>query len=149
MSDTFSKLFFHVVFSTKERIKFLKPDLRVRLFEYMGGIAKNNNFQTVFTNGIDDHLHTLLLLKPNMAVSKAVQLLKGGSSKWIHDNFSDLKMFTWQSGFGAFSVSHSQVAKVIEYISKQEEHHKKMDFKDEYKKLLKINNIDYKEQYLF
>jgi len=95
MSDTFSKLFFHVVFSTKERIKFLKPDLRVRLFEYMGGIAKNNNFQTVFTNGIDDHLHTLLLLKPNMAVSKAVQLLKGGSSKWIHDNFLDLKMFTW------------------------------------------------------
>jgi len=149
MSNTFSNLLFHIVFSTKERAFLLSPELRERLYSYISGIANQNGFKIIITNGTDNHIHILLLLKPDVSVSKAVQLIKGGSSKWIHDNFSMLKTFSWQEGYGAFTVSASQINPTKQYISNQEQHHKTMTFQEEYLEFLKRNNVDYDTKYLF
>lgn len=109
MPNTYSNILFHVVFSVKERRCLLSIDLRRRLYPYICGIANKNNFRVLAVNGTDNHIHILLLLRPDMPVSKAVQLIKGGSSKWVHDNFSSLKIFSWQNGYGVFTVSASQV----------------------------------------
>jgi len=130
-------------------MKLLSKDLRERLFPYISGIANKNDFKTLTVGGTDDHIHILLSLKPETNVSKAVQLIKGGSSKWIHDNFSNLNIFSWQEGYGAFTVSISQIDVVKNYIANQEEHHKKMNFEEEYLELLKRNNIDFDPKYLF
>ncbi|OGH71485.1 MAG: transposase [Candidatus Magasanikbacteria bacterium RIFCSPLOWO2_01_FULL_43_20b] len=139
MSNTYSNLLFHAIFSTKERVKLLSKELRNRLFPYISGIANKNNFKILTSGGAGDHVHILLSLKPDLSVSKAVQLLKGNSSKWIHDNFTDLNIFSWQNGYGVFTVSRSQADIVENYIANQEEHHKKMSFEEEYIELLKRN----------
>lgn len=149
MSNTFSNLLFHIVFSTKERAPILSLELRERLYSYISGIANQNGFKITITNGTDNHIHILVLLKPDMSVSKSVQLIKGGSSKWIHDNFPTLKTFAWQEGYGAFTVSTSQINATKQYISNQEQHHKTMSFQEEYLEFLKRNNIDYNPNYLF
>jgi REP element-mobilizing transposase RayT len=149
MPTTYSNLLFHVVFSVKERVKLLSKDLRERLFPYISGIANKNNFKILISGGVNDHIHILLSLKPDTSVSKAVQLVKGGSSKWMHDNFSDLNIFSWQEGYGAFTVSVSQIDRIKNYIHNQEEHHKKMSFEEEYLELLKRNNIDFNPKFLF
>ena len=149
MANTYTNLFIHIVFSTKKRVPFLKKEIRNELYKYINGIAKMKNFQIPIMNGTDDHIHILLLLKPNIYVSKAVQYIKSSSSKWIHERFPDLRVFSWQEGYGAFSVSTSQIKKIKKYILNQEEHHKKMNFENEYKKLLEINNINFNRKYLF
>ena len=149
MPSTYSNLLFHVVFSTKERVRLLIKDARDRLYPYISGIANKNNFKTLIVGGTNDHIRVLLSLKPEISVSKAVQLIKGGSSKWLHDNFPDLNIFSWQEGYGAFTVSISQIDVVKNYIANQEEHHKKMSFEEEYLELLKRNNIDFNPKYLF
>ncbi|HBU06796.1 MAG TPA: IS200/IS605 family transposase [Candidatus Magasanikbacteria bacterium] len=149
MVNTYTNLFVHVVFSVKERRPLLNKELRNELFPYIIGIAKAKNFQIPIINGVDDHVHILMLLKPDLSVSQAVQFIKGGSSKWIHGRFNDLKIFTWQEGYGAFSVSTSQIDRVKKYILNQSIHHQKIDFKQEYRKLLEINNIEFTEKYLF
>lgn len=149
MPNTYTNIFFHVIFSVKERRPLLSPNLQYKLYPYVGGIAKKNKFQTISIGGTDNHIHILLSLRPDITISKAVQLIKGGSSKWIHNNFLDLKIFSWQEGYGAFTVSTSQIDNVKRYITNQEQHHKKIDFKQEYRELLKINNIDFDEEYLF
>jgi len=149
MPTTYSNLLFHIVFSTKERRKFLSGDLRERLYPYLSGIANKNDFKILIVGGTNDHIHILLSLKPDTSVSKAVQLVKGGSSKWIHDNFPALNTFSWQEGYGAFTVSVSQIDKIKNYIANQEGHHKKMNFEEEYVELLKRNKIDFNPEYLF
>lgn len=149
MANTYTNLFVHVVFSVKERRPLLNNELRSELFSYIIGIAKAKNFQILIINGVDDHVHILMLLKPDLSVSQAVQFIKGGSSKWIHERFGDLKIFSWQEGYGAFSVSISQIDKVKKYILNQSIHHQKLNFKQEYRKLLEINNIEFEEKYLF
>lgn len=149
MANTYTNLFIHVVFSVKERRPFLDKQLREELYPYIIGIAKVKDFQIPIINGTKDHVHILMLLKPDMSVAKAVQLVKSNSSKWIHEKFNDLKIFAWQEGYGAFTVSLSQLSKVKEYIANQEKHHEKMDFNQEYRQLLKMNNIEFTEKYLF
>lgn len=149
MPSTYSNLSFHTVFSTKERKRLLTKDVRDRLYPYISGIANKNNFKTLIVGGTDDHIHILLSLKPETSVSKAVQLIKGGSSKWLHDNFPNLNIFSWQEGYGAFTVSISQIDVVKNYIANQEQHHKKMTFEEEYLELLKRNHIDFNPTYLF
>ena len=149
MSNTFSNLLFHTVFSTKERRRLLSKGFRSHLFRYISGKADKNNFKTIKSGGTDDHIHVLLSLGPDLSVSKAVQLLKGNSSKWIHDNFPYLNLFSWQEGYGAFTVSKSQVGIIQKYITNQEEHHKKMSFEEEYVELLKKNQIGFDSRYLF
>ena len=127
----------------------MSRDLRERLFPYLSGIANKNDFKILIIGGTDDHIHILLSLRPEISVSKATQLIKGGSSKWLHDNFSDLNIFSWQEGYGAFTVSISQIDKIKNYIANQEKHHKKMSFQEEYLELLKRNNINFNPEYLF
>lgn len=149
MPSTYSNLLFHVIFSVKERRKLLSKELQNRFYPYISGITNKNGFKILIIGGTDDHVHILLSLRPDLPVSKAVQLIKGGSSKWIHDNFTDLKTFSWQEGYGVFTVSLSQVNIIKNYISNQEKHHKNTSFKDEYLKLLERNNIDFNSKYLF
>ncbi|MBI2437119.1 MAG: IS200/IS605 family transposase [Candidatus Magasanikbacteria bacterium] len=149
MANTYTNLFFHLVFSVKERRKLLSKDVRNRLYPYFGGIANGNDFKILSCGGVDDHVHILLSANPNISFSKIVQLIKGNSSKWIHDTFPDLKIFSWQEGYGAFSVSYSQIEVIKNYIANQEQHHRNMSFEDEYIALLKRNNIDFDHRFIF
>ena len=149
MANTYTSLFFHVVFSVKERRKLLDKKLQDELYPYIVCIGKAKNFQIIAVNCTMDHIHILMLFKPDMSVAKAVQFVKANSSKWIHEKFNDLQIFAWQEGYGAFTVSLLQLPKVKQYIANQEKHHAKMDLKQEYQQLLKMNNIEFEEKYLF
>lgn len=105
--------------------------------------------KAVEIGGMDDHVHLLLSLPATLTISKAMQLIKGGSSKWVHDTFPNQRLFEWQEEYGAFSVSVSQLEKTISYIRDQESHHRKVTFQDEFLALLKKHGIDYNEQYLW
>ena len=124
--------YFHCVFSTKERQRLITPELRDRLRPFLGGIARQNKMKAIEIGGVEDHVHILLSLPSTMAISKALQLMKGGSSKWIHETFPEHRHFAWQEEYGAFSVSVSQLDKTMEYIQGQEAHHRKMTFQEEF-----------------
>ncbi len=141
--------YFHCVFSTKERRRLITPPLRDRLQPFLGGIARQNQMKAVEIGGVEDHVHILLSLPATMAISKALQLIKGGSSKWIHETFPEHRLFAWQEEYGAFSVSMLQLDKTIEYIRGQEMHHRKMTFQEEFLALLKKHRIEYDERYLW
>jgi len=138
----------HCTFSTKQRYPFIDSDLEARLWPYVGGIAGENRMRALAIGGTADHLHALLSLPGMMNFAKAVQLIKGGSSKWLHDTFPNQKKFAWQEGYGAFSVSYSQVPKTIAYINNQKEHHRRKTFAEEFVELLKRHNIDYDSRYV-
>src|SRR5262245_20458765 len=132
MSHTFTSNRMHCIFSTKERRKLITPQLQNRLWAFMGGIARQNGFPALAVGGIEDDDHLLILLPGTLALSKAMQLIKGGSSKWIHDTFPEHRDFAWQEGYGAFSVSVSQTDQTIAYINNQAEHHRKRSFEEEF-----------------
>ncbi len=115
----------------------------------MGGIAKQNNMVPYSIGGIEDHVYLLVSLSKTLPVAKAIQLIKGGSSSWIHSTFPDLINFAWQEGYGAFSISYSNLGKVKHYIENQREHHRHRTFKEEYLKFLKKYNIPYDERYIW
>jgi REP element-mobilizing transposase RayT len=139
----------HCIFSTKERVPLIDLDLESRLWPYLGGIARQNEMKALAIGGTTDHLHTLLSLPGTMAVSKAMQLLKGGSSKWVHEAFPMLSKFSWQEGYGAFSVSLSQVDKTIAYINGQKEHHRNRSFQEEFLEYLRRHRIDHDPRHVF
>src|ERR1051326_1404873 len=139
----------HCVFSTKDRRRMITPALQERLWPYLGGIARENKMTAVEIGGVEDHVHILLSLPSSMPIAKALQLMKGGSSKWVHDTFPDQRFFGWQSKYGSFSVSVSQLDKLIAYIKGQREHHRKMTFQEEFVSLLKKHRIQCDERYLW
>ncbi|MGA2556088.1 MAG: IS200/IS605 family transposase [Verrucomicrobiota bacterium] len=141
--------YFHCVFSTKERRPLITPELRTRLWPFLGGIARQNNMKAIEIGGVEDHIHILLSLPATMALSKALQLIKGGSSKWIHETFPAQRTFAWQEEYGAFSVSVSQLDKTVEYIKGQEAHHRQRTFQEEFLALLKRHRIEYDDRYLW
>ncbi|HEX8129739.1 MAG TPA: IS200/IS605 family transposase [Pyrinomonadaceae bacterium] len=108
----------HCVFSTKERRKFITPEVQQRLWPFIGGTAKKNDMKALAIGGVADHIHVLLSLPAPMPVAKAMQLIKGGSSKFVHETFSDQRSFAWQEGYGAFSVSISHVEETVAYIQR-------------------------------
>jgi len=138
----------HCTFSTKDRYPWIDAKLEEHLWPYIGGIARRNRMKALAIGGISDHLHALLSLPSTMSFAKAVQLIKGGSSKWIHDEIG-VKKFAWQEGYGAFSVSQSQVKKTIAYINAQKEHHRKRTFKEEFLELLDKHGVEYDLRYIF
>jgi REP element-mobilizing transposase RayT len=115
----------------------------------MGGIARENKFRLLHAGGVDDHVHLLLSLSKVLSISKAIQLIKGGSSKWVHDTFPEHRMFEWQEGYGAFSISVSEKQRTIRYIDNQPDHHKKVDFKMEYLSFLDAHDIEYDIRHVF
>jgi REP element-mobilizing transposase RayT len=127
----------------------ITPALQERLWPYLGGIARENKMTAIEIGGVEDHVHMLLSLPPTMPIAKALQLIKGGSSKWVHDTFPEHSSFGWQVKYGAFSVSVSQLDKIIAYIKGQPEHHRKMTFKEEFISLVKKHGIPYDERYLW
>ena len=149
MANTFTSLHYHVVFGTKHREAWIRQEIEQRIWEYLGGIARTNGMTALCVGGVEDHIHILLELPPTLAVSKAMQLLKGGSSKWIHDTFPELASFGWQDGYGAFTVSQSALKDTIHYIQSQREHHQRKSFKDEYLAFLHKHDIAFDERYVF
>ena len=149
MSHSYVSSLMHCKFSTKERYPWIDADLESRLWPYLVGIARENKMKALTIGGIFDHVHALLSLPSTMSFAKAVQLIKGGSSKWIHDEFRHLRMFEWQEGYGAFSVGASQVGQTIAYIERQKEHHRKFTFKEEFIKLLDEHDVVYDPRYVF
>ena len=149
MANTYINILIHTVFSTKNRESWLSSSLRERLYPYMCGIARENGLKVLCIGGTDNHIHILLSLDSTTSIAKAMQLIKGGSSKWVHETFPELRLFTWQEGYGAFSIGISNVDETKKYIENQEKHHSKESFRDEYLKFLRKNNIDFDEKYLW
>ncbi len=141
--------YYHCVFSTKGRRPLIPPTLQERLWPFLGGIARQNQMKAIEVGGVRDHVHILLSLPSTLSISKALQLIKGGSSKWVHDTFPEHRLFGWQVKYGAFAVSVSLLDKTIEYIRAQEERHRKMTFQEEFIALLKKHRIEYDERYLW
>ena len=148
MSHTYASNRVHVVFSTKDRKKSLADDLQPKLWGYMKGIAKNHGFEAVKIGGVSDHVHVLLVVPPAMPLAKAVQSMKGCSSKWLNDTGATGAKFAWQEGYAAFTVSASAIDEVRRYIENQEEHHRERSFREELKLMLVRSGVKYDERYL-
>ena len=146
MSHTFSQNYLHVVFSTKERKRFIDKSMQKKLWAYMAGIARNHEFLVLANGGIEDHAHLLIQLPPVLSLAKAVSLVKANSSGWMSDHGLE---FAWQEGYGAFSVSASNLATVERYINNQEKHHRKMTFEVEFLSLLDKHGIQYDPKHVF
>lgn len=127
----------------------LDANLKLRLFAYMGGIIRELGGTALLTNGSADHVHILASLPAKLAVSEVVGKVKANTSGWVHREFSDRRSFGWQTGFAAFTVSHSQKQSVLDYIANQEEHHRKVSFQEEFRLFLKRHEIEYDEKYLW
>jgi len=147
MGHTYISALFHCVFSTKGRCSLIPAARQPYLWAYLGGIARANGFKALAIGGTDDHVHVLISLPSTMPLAKAVQLLKGGSSKWMND--SGVGGFAWQEGYGGFSVGISQQADTISYINAQGEHHHKRGFESEFVAFLKKHGIEYDPSRVF
>ena len=147
--STYTSLTYHAIFSTKYRIPRIDETLKDDLYAYIGGIIRGEEGQLLEIGGTADHVHILAGFHPTVAVSLMLQHIKGNSSKWINAQKTPQDRFEWQGGYGAFTVSQSQVPTVRQYIQQQAEHHKKQCFKDEFLAFLKRHNIDYDPKYVF
>jgi REP element-mobilizing transposase RayT len=145
---SYASLFYHIVFSTRQRRPFLSDALMPRLIEYAGGIAHNLQGQILAAGGAADHLHVAAAVHPTAAVSAFIGQMKAGSSGWVHKTFPDMGTFGWQDGYAAFSVSPSVMPKVKAYIRRQREHHRKVSFEEELIALLEKHGIEYDERYI-
>ena len=148
MGQSYTNLLYHIVFSTKDRRPLIEGDAKPRLYEYLGGTIRGQGGISLGINGMPDHVHVLAKLRPDKAVSDILRDLKANASGWMHDIFPEIRDFSWQRGYGAFSVSFSQVEKVRRYIVEQEIHHQGRDFRDEFIALLVKNGIDFDARYL-
>ncbi|MDX1947020.1 MAG: IS200/IS605 family transposase [Pirellulaceae bacterium] len=149
MANTYTSLHYHFKFSTKHRHPWIAPENEQRIWAYLGGIAKKNNLKPLKIGGIEDHVHLLRGAPATIAPAKIAQLVKGGSSAWIHEKFPELADFAWQDGYGAFTVSKSALADVSAYIENQREHHRTRTFQEEYRALLERHGIEFDEKHLW
>ena len=148
MAHTFTNLLTHVIFSTKDRLPLLTPDLRPDMLAYLGGILRKLHGKVIELNARPDHVHGLLSLPPTLAVAEALRVLKSNSSLWVHET-RRRATFAWQTGYGAFSVSQSNVPAVVSYIRNQDQHHRKLTFQEEFITFLKRHGIAYDERYIW
>ncbi|PYI48103.1 MAG: IS200/IS605 family transposase [Verrucomicrobia bacterium] len=148
MANTYTSLHYHIVFSTKNREPWIVRDIEERIWAYIGGIARTHKMTALQIGGVDDHIHALMTAPAIIAPAQIAQYLKSDSSKWIHDQFRNLRGFSWQDGYGAFTVSKSNLPEVVRYIQNQREHHRKNTFQDEYLEFLRKHGIEYDERYL-
>jgi putative transposase len=148
MSDSYTNLLYHIVFSTKDRRPLITPDYEVRLYDYLGGTIRKLGGISLELNATEDHVHLLAKLRPDCALSDVLRDLKANATGWMHDVFPSLKNFSWQRGYGAFTVSQSHVEAVRQYIARQKEHHQKISFRDEFIQFLQENGIEYNERFI-
>jgi len=149
MPQSLVKNYIHITFSTKHRYPFIDKNIREELFNYLGGICRNHECNPVIVGGYKDHIHILCMLSRKIALMKLIEELKTHSSKWIKTKGTQYKKFYWQNGYGAFSVNPLKTDIVKNYISTQEENHKKKTFKDEYLAFLKEYDVVYDERYVW
>jgi REP element-mobilizing transposase RayT len=147
MSDAYTNLLVHVVFSTKNRDRNLTADVRRELYPYLTALARKSGSKALAANGGLDHVHLLVMVPPTVTISDLIRFLKANSSRWIRGKFN--RTFAWQAGYGAFSVSRSRFREVREYIDGQEEHHKRVSFESEFVSLLKRNEIEFENERLW
>ena len=148
MSQSFTNLLYHLIFSTKDRRPIITLDYQPRLYDYIGGIIRELGGVSLGINGIEDHVHVVTKLRPDKALSDVLRVLKCNASGWMHDVFPSLAEFSWQRGYAAFTVSQSNVEEVSRYVAGQKEHHKKISFRDEFIGFLEENYIEYDERFV-
>ena len=149
MTHTYRTHYYHLIWSTKNREKWITPEIQNNLYLYIGGIMRNNhNCVLLGIGGISDHVHLLMSLSLPDKFTQVVRDVKANSSLWIHKNYPQSNLFAWQEGYASYSVSYSSVEKVLNYINNQEEHHKKTTFDEEYVLLLRKCQIEYDEEYV-
>ena len=148
MPHSYTSVLYHIVFATKGRRALLKPPVAERLHAYLGGGIREEGGTVLVINGTADHVHILARLRQNKALSDVVRSIKANASKWVHETFPSHRAFAWQNGYGAFTVSESQVPRVQRYIEKQEEHHRQTTFDEEFVTLLRLHGISFDPQYL-
>ena len=149
MANTFHQVYLQAVFAVKYREAKIDTLWKDKLFGVIANLITKTGCKPIIVNGVEDHVHCFLGLKPVVAISDLMKSVKALSSKHINDNHLTMERFEWQEGYGVFSYSHSHIDKVYKYIANQEEHHKKQNFRDEYKELLDKFKVPYEEQYLF
>jgi REP element-mobilizing transposase RayT len=147
MAQSLARLWTHLIFSTKDRFPFLTDNsIRRDMHAYLATILRNHDCETIIVGGVEDHTHSLFALSRNYPIAKVVKEVKRTSSGWVKGLSPKLASFYWQGGYGAFSVSQSNLKKVIAYIENQEEHHRSVSFQDEYRAFLKAYGVEYDER---
>jgi len=145
---SYTCLRYHITYSTKERRTWISPELLPRICEYMGGMIRQVKGHPILINGPEDHLHVVCSIPPTITVADFIRDLKSNCTSWIHDTFPDLRDFCWQDGYAAFTVSPTVLPRLLNYVLAQQEHHKKVSFRDELIWLLKNHGIGFDERYL-
>jgi REP element-mobilizing transposase RayT len=149
MANTYSQLYIQIVFAVKGRQNLISNNKKDEIYKYIAGIIANQKQKLIAINGMPDHIHILVGIKPDISLSDLVRDIKANSSKFINEQKWINGKFEWQTGFGAFSYGHSQLNNVIKYIENQEEHHKTKTFREEYIAFLNLFNVDFKNEYVF
>lgn len=149
MANTYTEIHIQVVFATQFRDASISPKWESRLYEYIIAIIQNNKHKILAINGMPDHIHILIGLRPDEGLSELIQKVKASSSKWINDEKLTAKKFSWQQGYSSFSYTKSHIPKVIQYIQNQKNHHSKASFIEEYHKILKGFKIEFDPKYIF
>ena len=149
MPQSYAALYCHIIFSTKHREPLISRELQPRLFAYIGGILRDEGNALLDAGGMPDHVHLLASLNRQTSAAELVRLVKANSSGWVHKTFPELSGFAWQNGYGAFSVSASNLPAVKRYLAGQEEHHRTRTFQAEFIEFLKKHGIEYDERYLW
>jgi REP element-mobilizing transposase RayT len=148
MPNTYTEIHIQAVFAVQNRQSLIRDSWKAELYKYITGIFKNNNHKVLQINGVADHIHVLFGMRPTQSLSELMKQVKHDSSKWINNKGFVNGRFSWQSGYGAFSYSKSEVPRIINYIKNQEEHHKKVVFKEEYLMLLKDFDVEFNERFI-
>lgn len=149
MANTYYQIYVQVVFAVKYRNAIIAEEWRSKLLGVIGNLINETGCKTIIVNGVEDHVHCLLVLKPTISISDLMKVVKAKSSKFVNDNQLSKSKFNWQEGYGAFSYSRSQIDSVYKYIENQKEHHKRETFNDEYLNFLNKFNVPYEEKYIF
>jgi REP element-mobilizing transposase RayT len=149
MPQSLSRVFVHLIFSTKNRVRILTPEIRTELFPYLSVVLNDHDCPSLRVGGVEDHIHLLFGLSRTLSIAQIVEAVKTSSSKWIKSKGAQFTNFHWQSGYGAFSVSSSQADAVIEYIMNQQEHHRVMSYQEEFRRFLERHGVEYDERYIW
>jgi len=149
MSHTYYQQFYHLIWSTKDRKPLILESHQNRIYTYLGGVFRSLKCYPIQIGGMTDHVHALVIIPPTVLVVEAIRNVKVSTSKWISQNFSEIQEFSWQEGYGSFTVSSSHKEMVTNYIQNQKIHHQKYDFKTEFIKILKKYEISFDEKYLW
>jgi len=149
MANTYHQVYIQTIFAVKYRKALISKEWQATLFAIIGNLINETNCKTIIVNGVEDHVHCFIGLKPVVSIAELMKTIKSRSSKYINDHSLTPQRFEWQEGYGVFSYSQSQIANVYKYIQNQETHHKKQTFRDEYLSFLEKFNVAYDEQYIF